>query len=175
MPAPTTRRSLLPLLHVSEHLTNRSPRTCRYRCGDQCAQPVPNTSANEYFGDMVAAAVSRRSVLQGATGAAVVTSLAWGTAEDAAAAPGRGHGQGRKNLAGFEPIPPTPNHVDDVVVPAGYAWAPVISWGDPSSRGRPTSTSTPSRWRRRRGRPVTTPTTSPSDAGAGAGTAPTGD
>ncbi|SOC55913.1 hypothetical protein SAMN05421879_106109 [Ornithinimicrobium cerasi] len=137
MPAPTTRRSLLPLLHVSEHLTNRSPRTCRYRCGDQCAQPVPNTSANEYFGDMVAATVSRRSVLQGATGAAVVTSLAWGTAEDAAAAPGRGHGQGRKNLAGFEPIPPTPNHVDDVIVPAGYAWAPVISWGDPVEPGAP--------------------------------------
>ena len=75
MTAPTTRRPLLPL-HVSQHLTNRSHKTCRYRCGNQCAQPVPNTSANEYFGDLVAAAVSRRSLLQGAAGAAVVTGLA---------------------------------------------------------------------------------------------------
>jgi uncharacterized protein len=37
--------------------------TCRYKCGDACSKPVPNTSDNEYFGD-IAKAVSRRSVLQ---------------------------------------------------------------------------------------------------------------
>ena len=37
--------------------------TCRYKCGDACSKPVPNTSDNEYFGDIVKA-VSRRSVLQ---------------------------------------------------------------------------------------------------------------
>ncbi|GAA5167854.1 PhoX family protein [Ornithinimicrobium tianjinense] len=133
MSAPTTRRSLLPLLHVSEHLTNRSHKTCQYRCGNQCAQEVPNTSGNTYFGDMVAAAVSRRSVLQGVAGAAVVTSVAWGTAEDAYAAPGRGN----KGMAPFEPIAPTPADVDDLVVPEGYSWAPVISWGDPVEAGAP--------------------------------------
>ncbi len=133
MSAPTARRSLLPLAVLGEHLTNRSAKTCQYRCGNQCAHPVPNTSANEYFGDMVAAAVSRRSVLLGATGAAVVTSLGWSTAEQAYAAPGRG----RPSMAGFEPIAPTPNTVDQLVVPEGYAWAPVISWGDPVEPGAP--------------------------------------
>ncbi|MGD8201726.1 PhoX family protein [Ornithinimicrobium sp. W1679] len=135
MTAPTTRRSLLPLLSFSEHLTNRSAATCRYRCGDQCSQPVPNTSANAYFGDVVADAVSRRAVLQGGAGAAVVTSLAWGTAENANAAPGGG--RGRKNLAGFEPIAPTPAHVDELIVPEGYTWSPVVSWGDPVEPGAP--------------------------------------
>ena len=141
MSAPTQRRSLLPLAVLSQHITNRSHKTCLYRCGNQCAQPVPNTSDNTYFGDIVAASVSRRSVLQGAAGAAVVTSLAWGTAEQAVAAPGKGNGQGNgrgaKNLAGFEPIPSTPAHVDDLVVPEGYAWAPIVSWGDPVEPGAP--------------------------------------
>ena len=29
--------------------------TCRYKCGDACWKPVPNTSDNEYFGDIVKA------------------------------------------------------------------------------------------------------------------------
>src|ERR1700755_116316 len=51
----------------------RSPRqhvTCRYKCGDACSKPVPNTSDNDYFGD-IAKAVSRRSMLQ-AGGVAVL-------------------------------------------------------------------------------------------------------
>ncbi len=133
MPAPTAHRPLLPLTATGQHLTNRSAQTCRYRCGDQCAQPVPNTSGSTHFGDVVAASVSRRAVLQGLAGAAVVTSLAWSTAESAHAAPGRG----KPGLAGFEPIAPTPAHVDELVVPRGYAWAPVISWGDPVEAGAP--------------------------------------
>ena len=135
MSAPTTRRSLLPLLTPSHNGTNRAGATCLYRCGDACAQPVPNTSDNSYFGDVLAASLSRRAVLQGGAGAAVVTTLAWGTAESAAAAPGKG--RGHKNLAGFEPIAPTPRDVDDLVVPKGYDWAPVISWGDPVEKGAP--------------------------------------
>src|SRR6478609_4927505 len=37
--------------------------TCVYKCGDACSKPVPNTSDNEYFGDVVKA-MSRRSMLQ---------------------------------------------------------------------------------------------------------------
>ncbi|WP_238329675.1 PhoX family protein [Ornithinimicrobium humiphilum] len=133
MSTPTTRRSMLSLTAVGEHVTNRSAKTCLYRCGNQCAHPVPNTSANSYFGDMIAAAVSRRSVVRGAAGAALISTLAWSTAENAYAAPGRG----KPTMAGFEPIAPTPNHVDDVVVPEGYAWTPVISWGDPVEPGAP--------------------------------------
>lgn len=133
MSAPTARRPLLRLSSIGQHLTNRSASTCQYRCGNQCADPVPNVSPNTYFGDVVAAAVSRRSLLQGLTGAAVVTTLAWGTAQDAHAAPGRGN----PGMAGFEPIAPTPWDVDELVVPRGYAWAPVISWGDPVEPGAP--------------------------------------
>ncbi len=45
--------------------SSRQHVTCRYKCGDACFQPVPNTSDNEYFGDVVKR-VSRRSMLQGA-------------------------------------------------------------------------------------------------------------
>lgn len=132
----STRRSLLPFTVRSEHLTNRHPTTCRYRCGDACSQPVPNRSDNPSFGDVVNAMVRRRSVLKGGAAGAAVTSLAWATATPAAAAPG-GDGHDQPGTAGFEPIAPTPNHVDDLVVPEGYSWAPVISWGDPVEAGAP--------------------------------------
>lgn len=109
--------------------------TCHYRCGDACAQPVPNTSGNPYFGDVVNDAMTRRTVLKaGGVGAAAV-GLAWGAATPAAARPGGGGG--RPGLAGFTPISPTPADVDAVVVPKGYTWAPIISWGDPVEPGAP--------------------------------------
>ncbi|MFK5582601.1 MULTISPECIES: PhoX family protein [unclassified Serinicoccus] len=129
-----TRRSLLPLLSPSAHVTNRSPETCRYRCGDQCAQPVPNTSGATYFGDVLASSVRRRALLQGGAAGATALGLAWGTAQPAAAGGGKG---GRPGLAGFVPIEPTPADVDDLVVPTGYTWSPVISWGDPVEAGAP--------------------------------------
>lgn len=127
----TERRSLLPLL--AAHPGGRSAATCRYRCGDACSQPVPNTSDNAYFGDVVTAAVQRRSLLQAGAAATGAVALAWGTARPAAAGPGRG----RPGIAGFSPIPPTPADVDELVVPEGYTWAPVISWGDPIDPGAP--------------------------------------
>ncbi|WP_010146307.1 PhoX family protein [Serinicoccus profundi] len=126
----TARRSLLPLL--TSHPGGRSPATCRYRCGDQCARSEPNASDNTYFGDVVAGAVRRRSVLQAGAAATGALTLAWGAAEPATAA-----GRGKPGLAGFSPIAPTPADVDDLVVPQGYAWAPVISWGDPIDAGAP--------------------------------------
>ena len=57
--------ALVPLNLLVTH-NGRSSRqhvTCRYKCGDACSKPVPNTSDNEYFGDIVQA-VSRRSLLQ---------------------------------------------------------------------------------------------------------------
>ena len=64
--------ALVPLNLLVTH-NGRSSRqhvTCRYKCGDACSKPAPNTSDNEYFGD-IAKAVSRRSVLQ-AGGVAVL-------------------------------------------------------------------------------------------------------
>src|SRR5688572_18462166 len=48
----------------SAHNSGRSSLTCLYRCGNACANDAPNCSDNEYFGDMMRAAVSRRSVLR---------------------------------------------------------------------------------------------------------------
>ncbi|MYV68401.1 phosphatase, partial [Streptomyces sp. SID2131] len=63
-------RKLLPLLSTNPHGGGRSALTCRYRCGDACFHEVPNTSDNEYAGDLIAGVLSRRSALRAA---AVVT------------------------------------------------------------------------------------------------------
>ena len=76
--APEDRR-LLPMTGRTHG--RRSPVTCHLRCGDACAQPVPNTSENEYFRDVASAALSRRTLLGGA-GAALALALA-GTATGA--------------------------------------------------------------------------------------------
>ncbi len=61
---PAQRRQLpLAVPHSGPH-TGRSAMTCQYKCGSACAHPVPNDSDNEYFGDIVAAQVSRRGLLK---------------------------------------------------------------------------------------------------------------
>ena len=90
----------------------RSALTCRYRCGNACAHPAPNRSANRYFGDVAAEVVSRRGVLRGA----VVLTLAAGAATaGASASPATGSGPwGRGGPDGlppglrFEAVPPAP-------------------------------------------------------------------
>ncbi|HCA84984.1 MAG TPA: phosphatase, partial [Streptomyces sp.] len=69
-------RRLLPL--ISSHPGGRSAMTCRYRCGDACFHEVPNTSDNAYLGDVIASAISRRSVLR--AGAVVTVASAAGAA-----------------------------------------------------------------------------------------------
>lgn len=57
-------RKLLPLLSTNPHGGGRSALTCRYRCGDACFHEVPNTSDNEYVGDVIAGALSRHSAFR---------------------------------------------------------------------------------------------------------------
>ncbi|MBF6237745.1 PhoX family phosphatase [Nocardia otitidiscaviarum] len=107
----------------------RAAVTCRYKCGNACAHEVPNSSAGEYFGDIVAA-MSRRRMLQGS--AAVV--LATGTAGLLAAC---GDGDDVRTAAETSPgtgtdfTPVAPNKADAVTVPEGYEQSVVIRWGDP--------------------------------------------
>ncbi len=107
----------------------RAAVTCRYKCGNACAHEVPNSSAGEYFGDIVAA-MSRRRMLQGS--AAVV--LATGTAGLLAAC---GDGDDVQTAAETSPgtgtdfTPVAPNKADAVTVPEGYEQSVVIRWGDP--------------------------------------------
>ncbi|WP_295660322.1 PhoX family phosphatase [uncultured Nocardioides sp.] len=125
----TPHRRSLPMLDLTHG--NRSAVTCHLRCGDACSKPVPNTSDNTYFRDVAATALSRRGVLGGA-GALTLTlgsSAVLGTSPAAAARSGRG--------LPFAAIPPVVKSVDDVTVPAGYRWDPIIRWGDPILPGAP--------------------------------------
>ncbi|MBD8507052.1 PhoX family phosphatase [Hoyosella sp. G463] len=126
----------------------RSHATCVYRCGDACSQEVPNTSGNEYFGDVVRAAVTRRRVLHGGAVAALgigasTVLAACGTSDSATGAQASASptSSGGSELPppprglDFEPVPP--NTEDAVRVPSGYSSDVVIRWGDPVLDGAP--------------------------------------
>jgi secreted PhoX family phosphatase len=127
-------KRVLPLLSTP-HLGGRSSMTCKYRCGDACSHPVPNTSDNPYFGDLVAATVSRRGMLRaGALGALVAgTTVAVGGSTAAAGAASGAHGKGSRLR--FTPVPP--NTDDKVTVAAGYRQGVVVRWGEPILPGAP--------------------------------------
>ncbi|MBU7597528.1 PhoX family phosphatase [Streptomyces sp. P38-E01] len=136
-------RKLLPL--ISQHPSGgRSAMTCHYRCGDACFKEVPNKSDNSYFGDIVAGALSRRSMLR--AGAVATVAVAGGAALSACSTAGAvpvekageagrpGRPDGAKGLR-FRPV--EPNTKDAVTVPSGYDQNLVIRWGDPILRGAP--------------------------------------
>ncbi|MGC5017180.1 PhoX family protein [Micromonospora sp. DT47] len=144
------RPRLLPLLGATRH-GSRDAMTCLYRCGNACDHPVPNTSDNTYFGDLVESEVSRRGVVRaGAVGALVLgfgaAAGALAGAAPASAAPGTpvvpevtDFGRPPPSVGSgaltFTPIPP--NQLDTLVVPNGYGHAVVIRWGDPVVPGAP--------------------------------------
>ncbi|MCV2463848.1 PhoX family protein [Streptomyces sp. ICN988] len=141
-------RKLLPLIGTpsGSHTGGRSAMTCRFRCGDACFHEVPNTSDNEYVGDVIAGALSRRSMMRAA---AVVTVAAAGagavgvagapSAQAAPAAAGKGHGKPSRDRGarGLRFTPVAPNTDDAVTVPEGYRQDVVIRWGEPILRGAP--------------------------------------
>ncbi|HEY7721493.1 MAG TPA: PhoX family phosphatase [Pedococcus sp.] len=150
MTAPAPQRTVLPLLPLSRaHEGGRSAMTCHYRCDDACSKPVPNASENEYFGDIVARGASRRSVLRGGSLAAAVVGLTTLAGRPAAAAPSPTRAGAAPTPApaaaaarsrspfGFTPIDPQPASLDRVVVPEGFDWEPIISWGDPLTDDAP--------------------------------------
>ncbi|MFD5553877.1 PhoX family protein [Streptomyces sp. NPDC127068] len=139
-------RRLLPMTTTS-HPGGRSALTCRYRCGDACFGEVPNTSDNAYAGDIIAGAVSRRSLMRSAA-VVTVTAAAGGAllgtgASEAQAAPAGGAVAGRhrpprdRAARGLRFSPVAPNRNDAVTVPEGYGQNLVIRWGDPILRGAP--------------------------------------
>lgn len=122
--------------------------TCRFRCGDACFHEVPNTSDNAYVGDVIAGALSRRSMMRAAavvtvasaTGAAVLGAGATEAQARSGAqgqpASGTAH-QGGRGARGLRFAPVAPNTTDAVVVPDGYGQNVVIRWGEPILRGAP--------------------------------------
>ncbi|MDW4904772.1 PhoX family phosphatase [Streptomyces sp. ADMS] len=139
-------RKLLPLIGTSSgsHPGGRSAMTCRFRCGDACFHEVPNTSSNEYVGDVIAGALSRRSVVRAAavvtvataTGAAVNVAGAQG-AEAATSASRPSHAHSSSVPRGLRFTAVEPNTADAVTVPGGYSQNVVIRWGEPILRGAP--------------------------------------
>ncbi|WP_171117226.1 MULTISPECIES: PhoX family protein [Streptomyces] len=139
-------RNLLPIVRTNDsHAGGRSALTCRFRCGDACFHEVPNTTANPYVGDVIAGALSRRSVMRAA--AVVTAAAAAGTAATVAAAPqaeaasaDRWHKPGKpgnKGARGLRFTPVVPNTNDAVTIPEGYGQNIVIRWGEPILRGAP--------------------------------------
>ena len=128
-------RTLLPMAPHTQG--KRSAVTCHLKCADACFHPVPNTSTNEYFRDVVERALSRRAILGGAAVGAIAIAVGPALApETAVAAPldAKGGGGGARGLA-FGAIPAQAATVDAFTVPAGYTWSPVIRWGDPVLAG----------------------------------------
>ncbi|WP_329265873.1 PhoX family protein [Streptomyces pseudovenezuelae] len=133
-------RVQLPLINA---VHGRSALTCRFRCGDACFHPAPNTSANPYVGDVIATALSRRSMMRAA--AVVTVAAAAGTAGTVVTAPSAqaapqapaGRKPQGKAARGLRFTPVAPNTADTVTVPAGYAQNVVVRWGEPILRGAP--------------------------------------
>ncbi|WP_422115948.1 alkaline phosphatase PhoX [Brachybacterium sp. UNK5269] len=125
----------LPLLMKDHVRGKRSPVTCALKCGNQCALGPCNHSDNPTFRDIVSSAISRRTLLGGTT-AAIAIGVA-GTqgalaapAGPAPAAPAPALAPGGTPLD-FTAIESVAADVDEFTVPEGFAWHPVIRWGDP--------------------------------------------
>lgn len=129
----------LNLLVTHEGRSSRQRITCRYKCGQACFHPAPNTSDNEYFGDIVAA-LTRRSALK-AAGVAVLAvgagSALAACSTDAPQATPTSTPEPVPNPPGMNFTAIAPNSEDVVVIPDGYRQAVVISWGDPVLPGAP--------------------------------------
>ena len=137
--------ALIPLNLFVAHQgrSSRQHIPCRYRCGDACSKPAPNTSDNEYFGDVMAA-VSRRSALK--TAGVAVLAVGAGSAlaacstdesDTAATTSTSAAPTAPETPAGMNFTAVPPNSEDAVVIPEGYRQAVVISWGDPVLPGAP--------------------------------------
>lgn len=153
---------LLPLVTTTGPHGSRSALTCKFRCGNACDHPEPNTSGNEHIQDVLRAAVARRTLLKGAMGAATATALGSVLPSPAAAAI-RPQGADadpvdRFGAITFEPVPP--NRRDNVVVPSGYDYDVVARWGDRVTAKAPHFDVYDQTPRRRQSSSATTATTS---------------
>ncbi|MGP5265458.1 alkaline phosphatase PhoX [Brachybacterium alimentarium] len=117
----------LPLLMKDHVRGKRSPVTCALKCGNACTKATCNTTGNDYFRDIASGVLSRRALLGGAAAGAVAIGVTGtggiGGPAPAAAAPGG-------SPLEFDAIDPVHFEVDSFDVPEGFAWHPVISWGD---------------------------------------------
>ncbi|MDR7185569.1 secreted PhoX family phosphatase [Microbacterium trichothecenolyticum] len=113
--------------------------TCQYKCANACLGPECNSSHNETFQEVAAAALSRRALLGLGAAGAVAVAVGGLRGQTPLSGPGSsgvgGAGAAFARPAGgslpFDPIAPVNRLVDEFTVPAGYTWRPIIRWGDP--------------------------------------------
>ena len=97
---------------------------------------VSNPSTNETFDEVIAARVSRRTMLGGGAAALAAGVVGGGVTQLVGARPAEAwHRPDRPSrpLLGFEGI--APSTADTVVLPEGYSWDVLVAWGDPVSNG----------------------------------------
>lgn len=123
----TSRRLLLPM--AGHTRGKRSPVTCALKCANACSAATCNTSHNSYFRDIVGAQITRRGALGLGLAGAVTIAVASPGAPTAEAATAVAAGDASPLV--FTPIAPVPATVDEFTVPEGFAWQPIIRWGDP--------------------------------------------
>lgn len=134
------------LLATLDFTSSRSHRTCVYKCGDACSKPVPNTSDNVYFRDIVRKEFDRRTLLRDAGTASVVlggggllaacgqdSSPTASTSSAAAASGATSDAISAPVGMRFDMV--APNTRDAVTVPTGYSSEVVVRWGDPVVEG----------------------------------------
>ena len=132
MPAENQRPTLLGLPMLGHVRGKRSAVTCALKCDNACAGEVCNTSKNNYFRDIVEGQLSRRSALGlGLAGALTLALTGTGTGRAEAAGLSQAVKTAAPTKLDFTPISPVNYLVDEFTVPAGYAWKPIIRWGDP--------------------------------------------
>ena len=132
-----SRRRLLNLLAPAPVHGNRSSLTCRFKCGDACFHEVPNTSENEYLGDIIDSVISRRGLMKVGVVAAGAAAVAGSGAAAFVNAPKAAALDTKGSLPGLGWTPIVPARTDAVEVPAGFAQDIVIRWGDPILAGAP--------------------------------------
>lgn len=125
----------LPLLMKDHVAGKRSAVTCALKCDNQCFGPTCNTSDNGYFRDIASKALSRRALLGAGAAGAVVIAVAGTSGASPALAGGPGALPAKGNApAGtpleFTAISPVPSRTDEFTVAEGFAWHPIIRWGD---------------------------------------------
>jgi hypothetical protein len=138
---------LEPEFHIEDsHIGGRSPATCRWKCGDACAQPILNPSQNTYMRDVVEEALTRRSFLAASMAGLFVMSGVANISKAQAA-----------GTLGFKPIGLSSE--DRILLADGYTHNVVIRWGDPSGGPLGASTFTTGTPRPRKRPSATTATT----------------
>ena len=144
---------------------NRSAVTCHLRCGDACSPAGAQHHRRRVLPRRRRARVLSRRVRRRHRAVCrrrrrAVPWLARPPPRRPRAGPGRPR-QARPRLP-FTAIAPVAATVDDVTVPEGYRWHPIIRWGDPIFAGAPPSTSTHQTAAAQAGSSATTTTTSTS-------------